>query len=146
MSEHADGVTMKEIAAEKNVDFSRGEGYYQLMKKEKVSAKKKMVLFKDGKLLTDDDAAIRKLCNLKTGDADIAPSSIPDGHQLFVQSTSANRKISEDAAVLFVVEGEGSDAEGEEEEEEGGEDNEEEKEDDGDDEDDDEDDEEAKVR
>ena len=104
VSEHEDGVTLKQIAAELEIDFSRGEGFYELVKKEKVSAKKKLVLFKNGKLLSDESIEVRRLCGLVIGgDIDIQPSNIPANHQLFVQSTSPNRKISEDAAVLFTV-------------------------------------------
>ena len=97
---------MKEIALTEDIDFSKGEGFYELVKKEKVSAKKGLVIFKDGTFLADDAPSIRKtLLKVSAGDADIAPGNIPAGHQLFVQSTSANRKIPAQAAVLFVVAG-----------------------------------------
>ena len=123
ISEHEDGVTLKQIAQELEIDFSRGEGFYELVKKEKVSAKKNLVLFKNGKLLSDKVAEVRKLCGLAAGgDVDIQPKNIPANHQLFVQSTSPNRKIADDASVLFVVDnlddedGEGEDEGGEEDE------------------------------
>jgi len=106
VSDHEDGVTMKEIASAEGIDFSRGEAFYELTKKEKVSAKKGLLIFQDGKFLADDVPSIRtQLLKVSAGDVDIAPSNVPGRSQLFVQSTSANRKIPEEAAVVFVVEG-----------------------------------------
>ncbi len=113
VSEHEDGTTFKQIAEAHEIDFSRGAGLYELVKKEKVSANKQLVLFKNGKFLTDDTAEVRRLCGLAAGgDVNVEPKHIPAEHQLFVQSTSPNRKISEDAAVLIVVDTLDEDEEG----------------------------------
>ncbi len=104
VSEHEEGSTFRQIAEVYEVDFSRGAGFYELKKKEKVSANKQMVLFKNGKFLSDNSAEIRRLCGLAVcGDVIIEPRHVLVGHQLFVQSTSPNRKIPEESAVLFVV-------------------------------------------
>jgi hypothetical protein len=104
VEEHDEGATLKEIAEAGGVDFSRGLGYYELVKKEKVSAKKQLVLWAKGKVVSEDSAEVLRRCGLRpNADNDIKPSDIPAGHKLFVQSTSPNRKIPEDAAALFVV-------------------------------------------
>lgn len=120
---HEDGVTLKDIAAAEGIDFSRGLGFYQLTKKEKVSAGKNLVLWSQGKAVSDNTADVLTRCGLRpNADNNIQPKDIPAGHLLFVQSTSANRKISEDAAALFVVDSDDGKAasqnEGKEEEEE----------------------------
>jgi hypothetical protein len=122
--EHDDGSTLKQIAAAKGIDFSRGEGFYELVKKEKVSAAKNLVLWSNGKLVSDDPTLVRTRCGLRPNVENmIQPSNVPANHKLFVQSTSATRKIPEDAAVLFVVDIEEDDveeAEDEQDEEEEG--------------------------
>jgi hypothetical protein len=113
--EHEDGTTLKQIAAAEGVDFSRGLGYYELIKKEKVSAGKNLVLWSNNKVVSEDAVEVLRRCGLRpNADNNIQPSNIPPNHKLFVQSTSSNRKISEDAAVLFVVDDEEEDNEGEE--------------------------------
>ncbi len=131
VTEHEDGATLKEIAEAAGIDFSCGEGFYELTKKEKVSAKKTLVIFKNGEFLSDDTNNVKTICGLAVdGDVNITPENIPTNHKLFVQSTSANRKISADSGVVFVVEGGDDD---EDDEEEGDEDDADEDEDEDDD-------------
>ena len=103
VSEHEDNATFKEIAESFNINFSRGEGLYELIKKEKVSAKKQMVLYYNGKLHNDNVSDVRRICGLPAGDVDVLPKNIPAGYKLFIQSSSPNRKIPAGAAVLIVV-------------------------------------------
>jgi hypothetical protein len=107
--EHVEG-TLKDIADAEGIEYSKGRGYYELTKKESISAKKELVLWKDRRAVSDDIASIRQLCGVSMGEVKMSPSDVPTGHKLFVQSTSPNRKIADDVAVLFsVAEGDDSD-------------------------------------
>jgi hypothetical protein len=110
VTEHANA-TMKDIAAAEGFEFPTGSGYYQLTKKETISDSKGLIL-RSGPKYQSNPAEVRHQCGVAiTGEVVLKPSNVPTGKQLFVQSTSANRKIPEDAIVLFIVEGgaEGSD-------------------------------------
>lgn len=103
VSDH-NGGTFKEIALASNIDFSRGAGLYQLVKKEKVSKAKQLVLFKNDKFFLEDSANIRTVCGVNvSGEVTIEPKNVPANHKLFVQSTSSSRKIPKECAVLIVV-------------------------------------------
>jgi bifunctional polynucleotide phosphatase/kinase len=71
--------------------------YYEITKRETVSAKKKLVLFSNGGRLFDDEAR---------SEAGISGTSVTPNPswQLFVQSTSRNRKLAPGSSALFFVE------------------------------------------
>lgn len=75
-----------------NRAYRSGEAYYQLSKPEKIQGTKAIVLFetKTKALFTGADA--RRLLSLPDHEVKVAPDSHPD-FQIFVQSTSVNRKL-----------------------------------------------------
>jgi hypothetical protein len=96
--------TLKQIAEQAGIPYEKGNGYYELTKPESVAAKKQLVLFVNGNFSTDSMADIRTLCGYSptyTGNLALGKTSLPPGHQLFVQSSAPNRKIQEDDSVVF---------------------------------------------
>jgi hypothetical protein len=96
--------TIKEIADQESVVFQRGCGFYELTKREKISASKALLLYKKGFFFSDDSAIVRQTCGVSTsGDVSISSADIPNGFTLYVQSTSPNRKVSIGESVVFKV-------------------------------------------
>jgi hypothetical protein len=95
--------TIRSLADQNGFTFSTGCAGYELVKTEKVSAKKTMVLWKNERSYIDDISEIRRMCKLGNGDVSIRPDCIPTGYRLFVQSTSPNRKVPNGAAVLYFI-------------------------------------------
>lgn len=95
LPEYTDKTTFQAHCERHNVTYRKGTGFYALIKKEKVSAKKDVILYNT--LLDTFD--IGRICvfnklNLDANiDHDIRPNMVPDNHVLFVQSTSHNRNI-----------------------------------------------------
>jgi len=58
--------------------------------KETISEDKELLWWSDNKWITDD---VRKKLKIKGGKVAITPSNVPAGTQLFVNSTSSNRKV-----------------------------------------------------
>jgi hypothetical protein len=116
--EHANA-TMKEIAEAEGIEYSHGMGFYQLTKREKISDSKELVLWLNEAKFQSNAAEARHQCGVAvSGEVVIEPSNVPPKNKLFVQSTSSNRKVPTDVAVLFRMEGEGKDGKAAEEEEE----------------------------
>lgn len=86
------GDTVKIVCERENEKYSSGCGYYLLQKKEDVQVDKKL-LFSDGKDVISDPEIIRQRIGKPAGAIKVAPSDIPAGWSLYVQSTSANRKL-----------------------------------------------------
>jgi hypothetical protein len=98
--------TLKQIADAHDIEYQKGQGFYELAKKESVASKKSIILFENGNFVTDSDANIRARCGFPaSGDLNISESDLPPNTQLFIQSTAPNRKIPTGSAVLFYVEG-----------------------------------------
>lgn len=97
--------TFKDMCAFNNVTYNTGAGFYAVRRTENVSAKKDMILHKEA----NDTFIIgakecRTYLNLPLDkDIKIKPADIPQGHRLFVQSTSHNRKIPKETHVLVKV-------------------------------------------
>jgi uncharacterized protein DUF2135 len=88
-----------------SVTYSPGHGFYALLKKEKVS-KGKSVLLHDtvADVFTIGRAEVFQCLGLpETQDNMISPSTVPAGHTLFVQSTSHNRLLPAETSVLMKV-------------------------------------------
>lgn len=97
-------MTLKQIADSANIEYQKGQGFYELTKSESVSSKKSMVLYENGNFVTDSDVDIRARCGLPaSGDLNLTSSDLPPHLQLFIQSTAPNRKIATGTAVLFFV-------------------------------------------
>eukprot|EP01094_Clydonella_sp_ATCC50884_P000660 TRINITY_DN104_c0_g1_i5.p1 TRINITY_DN104_c0_g1~~TRINITY_DN104_c0_g1_i5.p1 ORF type:complete len:450 (-),score=141.91 TRINITY_DN104_c0_g1_i5:87-1436(-) len=103
--------TLGSLAESKGITCSRGQGFYQLgKKKESVSEKKEMVLVErqdeddeDAAAVVDaiDDAAkVRKELGIGAAKANIN-ESVSEDFMVFVQSTSANRKLVPGAYALY---------------------------------------------
>ena len=91
------------IAADEGIRLEKGRAVYYLVgpKVESISDKKRLVLYVNGDELVDEEARGQMGW---TGGVQKVSSSDVDG-DLFVQSTSHNRKIKAGAAVLFISEG-----------------------------------------
>lgn len=73
--------------------YVRGEAYYQLMKRETIQPQKQIAIFEPApkwKVYIGDQA--RDLLGLPDYNVDVKPSDYPD-YEIFVQSTSNNRKL-----------------------------------------------------
>jgi len=81
--------------------YKLGEAYYQLSKPEKVQASKTLALLdkKTKEVYTGQDA--RKLIGLPDYEVKVAPASHPD-FEIFVQSTSVNRKLVPGTKLLLI--------------------------------------------
>ena len=99
-----DNTTFKQISEKAGIEYQKGNGFYQISKVESIGTKE-LVLFENGKYVTDDVSTIKNLLGLsRSGDVDINPSIIPPNQQVFIQSTAPNRKIADDIPVLFYIE------------------------------------------
>ena len=77
-----------------------GEGYYQLSKREKVQAQKKVaILTNKGELYTGSQA--RQLLGLPDYEVTVNPADTPD-YQIFIQSTSVNRNLMPNTKLLVL--------------------------------------------
>lgn len=70
--------------------YKLGEAYYQLMKPETVQAQKEIAIFANNKVYSGDQA--RMLLGLPDHHVKVRPSDHP-GYEIFIQSTSLNRKL-----------------------------------------------------
>ncbi|CAB9508984.1 expressed unknown protein [Seminavis robusta] len=99
-----DGETFEELTKRlKLTDMFRGSGYYKVTRSEKISANKDMVLSLDDKTrwIAGPDAVRSELKVNKGVAVTLKPSGLPSGCELFVQSTSWNRKLRDGHDVLF---------------------------------------------
>jgi len=62
-----EGSTMSGFAEDKNIPLSKGSTYYELIKAEKVSKTKQIIVLQNGKLETSSSVA-RKLANIPAYD------------------------------------------------------------------------------
>lgn len=70
--------------------YKLGEAYYQLMKKETIQPQKEVAIMTKSKVYVGKEA--RQLLGLPDYHVDVQPSNFP-GYEIFVQSTSVNRKL-----------------------------------------------------
>ncbi|KAJ3376839.1 hypothetical protein HDU84_009348 [Entophlyctis sp. JEL0112] len=100
------GGTFEEMCAAQRVTYQRGQGYYALVRKvEDVSAKKDMMLLN---LASDTFTIGADACRSRLGlplntAVKVKPENVPDGHRLFIQSTSHNRKLPPGVHALMMV-------------------------------------------
>ncbi|CAB9525008.1 polymerase 1 [Seminavis robusta] len=93
------GKTIRELATDANVPYLTP--FYKVIKKEDVSATKDIICLETGGAFHRGQAA-RTFLGMASGKkVSIAPGQIPAGAEVFVQSTSHNRKIPKNSAVLL---------------------------------------------
>lgn len=79
--------------------YRLGEAYYQLMKPEMIQANKEVAIFAKSNVYIGKEA--RKLLGLPDFNVKVRPSDFPE-YQIFVQSTSVNRKLIEGTRLLIL--------------------------------------------
>ena len=95
-------IDIKSFAEEKGLTFRVGAGYYNLTKKETIADHKNLLLTKSGeKEIRAGSQEIRDLIGLpQTGDAKANPKNL-NGYDLFIQSTSNNRRLVRGSRLLW---------------------------------------------
>ena len=97
-----DGETAQALCERLARTFTKGCCYYQLLKKESISATKGLALKKPSGAWLVGSAEVRAELGLAPGAIKVAPADLHDGAVLFVQSTSSNRKLSAEGGALLV--------------------------------------------
>ncbi|KAJ3201933.1 hypothetical protein HDU82_007726 [Entophlyctis luteolus] len=89
------GGTFKDMCAAAGVTFTKGQGYYAVVRREDVSAKKDMMLHHIASdTFTIGATACRKKLNLpEDSDVKISPSDVPDGSACFDDGAHSGRSI-----------------------------------------------------
>jgi len=87
-----------------DLPFKTGRGFYEFVKPEIISSTKEIVLMKKGTGELFEGNGARKLAKISNEDRRIKPSDVPE-YRIFVQSTSANRKLVKNAGFLYEVDG-----------------------------------------
>ena len=100
-AEPTDGETIQALCERLQVTFAKGCGFYQLLKKESISAAKELALLRPDGSWVVGGPDVRAALGLAAGAITLAPGDIPAGAELFVQSTSPNRKLSGGGAALL---------------------------------------------
>jgi hypothetical protein len=78
------------VEGELSRPYKLGEAYYQLMKTEEIQASKQIAIFSKSKVYIGSQA--RQLLGLPDYNVKVRPTDYP-GYEIFVQSTSLNRKL-----------------------------------------------------
>lgn len=102
---NSEDATFEELCKKNNVTYKAGNGLYALKKTEKISGKKQMILYnKENDTFIVSSTECRTTLGLSAGDSvTVKPKDVSAKYTLFVQSTSHNRKIPKNTAVLFKV-------------------------------------------
>lgn len=111
LADQSDRFKLYEVKTEENVKefvekktkkpYVIGQAYYLLMKTEKVQARKGVLLMEKGKQAVWGGPNARKLIGLPDGaDAKVVPGNHA-GYDIYVQSTSVNRKLPRGTKVLI---------------------------------------------
>ncbi|MGL6340769.1 MAG: hypothetical protein ACRC80_16710, partial [Waterburya sp.] len=96
-------ISIKAFVLENGLTFKTGRGFYEFTKKETIQAKKEIILMdrKTGDFFAGE--AVRELLGIPQGETvKIKPNNI-EKYIVFVQSTSANRKLMADTKFLYEV-------------------------------------------
>lgn len=86
----SDGRIDEFVESNLNRPYKLGEAYYQLMKPETIQASKAIAILSKSKVYFGDEA--RDLLGLPSFNVKVKPTDHP-GYEIFVQSTSLNRKL-----------------------------------------------------
>jgi hypothetical protein len=112
-----DGETIAAVCARLGHPNSKGCGFYLLTKKEAISAGKEIILW-NGSSYVQSAADVRKALGLGAGNVTVTPSDIGDNQALYVQSTSATRKLTAGPILLRIPKSDDDDEDEEDEEDE----------------------------
>lgn len=97
-----DGMMISEFILKRRTKYLKGAAFYQLVKTENRVGPEKLILVQDratGKVYGGADA--RKMLGLPNGqNARVTPTDLA-GYNIFIQSTSWNRKVPKDSGVLY---------------------------------------------
>jgi hypothetical protein len=96
---------IKQFVQDQNLPFKTGSGYYQLQKKETISAKKSILLrHKQLEDIYEGDVARQYAESIVGSDlGKLTKDSLPN-YDIFIQSTSVNRKLQDGTMFLYRVE------------------------------------------
>jgi hypothetical protein len=93
----------KQVVENAGLEYDKGNGFYQVTKKEKVTAKKSIIVIDttDDNKLYQNNAAKEKLgVSLRSAKYDLVPR---DGLVIMVQSTSATRKLDDGMFIMYAT-------------------------------------------
>lgn len=94
--------TIKDICVENNVEYKQGDGFYKLIKKENISKLKDLILYNK---LNDTFVIGRSEClqilGLQDDNHTLKPLDILGDYDLYIQSTSATRKIPKETPIIM---------------------------------------------
>lgn len=96
-------VAIKDFVVSNGIEFKVGRGFYQFTKRVKVQDHKEIILMNKltGNFFTGN--AARKLAGIPLGvTANVSPESLPE-YLVFIQSTSANRKLIGGTKFLYEI-------------------------------------------
>jgi len=95
-----ENASIKQFVVDKDLTFKTGKGFYQFTKPEKISVKKEIVLMKKDTAELFEGSRARKIAKLTDGDKTYKPSDIEE-YDVYIQSTSVNRKLIKDTKFLY---------------------------------------------
>lgn len=95
-------LTFEQHCTKNNVSYTKGTGMYMLKKKENISEQKDLILYNlaNDTFIIGRQDVLRHL-GLENVKMSLGPKDIPEGFDLFVQSTSHNRQIPVNTRVLI---------------------------------------------
>lgn len=98
-----ENISIKNFVLKNNLNFKVGRGFYEFTKTETIQAKKEIILMNQftGELFTGK--ATRKIIGLPIGISTRTKPKTLEKHLIFIQSTSANRKLIEKTLFLYEV-------------------------------------------
>ena len=96
-----EGETFKDVTERLSLRYYQGSGYYQLIKSENISANKDLVLKKKDGTWLAGGTAVRSALGLNSGRITVKPADFSADCEMFIQSTSSNRKLPSGHDVLF---------------------------------------------
>eukprot|EP01060_Flectonema_neradi_P034471 TRINITY_DN6053_c0_g1_i1.p1 TRINITY_DN6053_c0_g1~~TRINITY_DN6053_c0_g1_i1.p1 ORF type:complete len:476 (+),score=104.01 TRINITY_DN6053_c0_g1_i1:97-1524(+) len=97
-------LTVAELCVVKGLQFTPGCGYYELTRRETISAGKTLVACheEEGTVIHGTDN-VRKELKLGSGSISVKPTDIPEDWSLYIQSTSANRGLLPGTTAMIYV-------------------------------------------
>lgn len=98
---HADGATMREIAAVRG--FVHYKGYYELVETERIPTNTELLIFSNYpfKYESGNDTTAGEALGRVDAEFDLSPTDCPADHKIFVHSTVEGRTFSAEEPVLF---------------------------------------------
>lgn len=98
---HQDGIQIRDFCTEKFGKYQLGSAYYQLVKTEKVQPSKDLIILDKNTLKAYGGPSARALLGLpQSGEIRVAPGNFGN-YEVYVKSTSVNRKLYEGNAVVY---------------------------------------------